>query len=33
MTQRLFKVDLSDEARDFQATATEPGLALAELFA
>ncbi|MCA9269153.1 MAG: hypothetical protein KDA41_11815, partial [Planctomycetales bacterium] len=28
MTQRLFKVDLSDEARDFQATATEPGLAM-----
>lgn len=28
MSDRLFKVDLSDGARDFQPTATEPGLAM-----
>lgn len=28
MSERLFKVDLSDGARDFQPTATEPGLAM-----
>ena len=28
MQGRIFRVDLSDEARDYQATATEPGLAM-----